>query len=123
MVVLEDLLKSLSLTGPHIFETFRSALHTTLRDLARRPVVVGFKSVVCYRTGLNVSLNCGDSSSIEEAIITAVSSWKENAGGSAVLRLANKSLNDFVVCIALSIAAEFNKPGECCSYTFAPMSQ
>jgi len=68
--------------------------------------------VVCYRTGLNVSVNPDDLSSVERSIVATVSSWK-NAGGSDVLRLAYKALNDFVVCTALSIATEFDKPGEC----------
>ena len=112
----EDLLKSLHPTDPNILEAFRSALHTTLRDFARDPVVVGFKSVVCYRTGLDVNLNSDDLSSVERGIAATVSSRKENARGSDVLRLANKALNDFVVCTALSIATEFNKPGKYCSH-------
>ena len=95
-----------------MFEAFRSTLSATLRDLARDPVVVGFKSVVAYRTGLNVNVNSDDSSSVEKSIVATVSSWKKEGGGSGVLRLADKALNDFVVCTALSIATEFNKPGE-----------
>ena len=96
-----------------MLEVFRSALYTTLRDLAHDPVVVGFKSVVCYRTGLDVKVNPDDFSGVERSIVATVSAWKKQAGGSDVLRLADKALNDFVVCAALSIATEFNKPGEC----------
>ena len=108
----KDILKILSPTNPKLFNAFSSALYATLRGLACEPVVVGFKSVeVCYRTGLNVGVNSDDLSGVERSIVTTVSSWK-NAGGSDVLRLADKALNDFVVCVALSIAAEFNKPDE-----------
>lgn len=68
--------------------------------------------MVCYRTGLNIGLGSDDSSSVERGIVATVSSWKEKVEGSDILRLANKALNDFVVRTALSIATEFNKPGE-----------
>ena len=109
----EDLLKSLSPTDPNVFETFSSALRTTLRDLARDPVVAGFKSVVGYRTGLNVNPNSDDIPDVKRGIVDTVSSWREKAEGSDVLRLTHKALNDFVVCTMLSIATEFNKPGKC----------
>ena len=108
----KDILKSLSPKQSHILFNFYTALSTTLRTLARDPVVVGFKSVVAYRTGLNVAATSKDPASVERGIITTVSSWKEKAGGSDVLRLADKALNDFVVRTALSIATEFNKPGK-----------
>ena len=41
-----------------------SALSTTLTDFAHDLVVVGFKSVVCYRTGLDVRVNSGDLSDV-----------------------------------------------------------
>lgn len=95
-----------------MFEAFYSALDTTLRNLARDPVVVGFKTVVGYRTGLDINVNHSDLSGIERGIIATISSWKKKAGEPDVLRLAEKALNDFVVCTALSIAMEFNKPGK-----------
>ena len=110
---LKDILRSLSLTGPNVFDNFYSALYTVLRDLARDPVVVGFKSVVGYRTGLNINVNSDDIPGVVKSIFATVSSWKKQTGGSGVLRLADKALNDFVVCTALSIATEFKKPGEC----------
>ena len=98
---------------------FRFALLVKLGELARDPVVAGFKSVVAYRTGLNVSPN-PDMTSIESGIVAMLSSRKEKTEkGSGVLRLAHKALNDFVVCTALSIASEFNKPGEY-PFMFAP---
>ena len=109
----EDLLKSLSPTDPNVFESFSSALRTTLRDLARDPAVAGFKSVVGYRTGLNVNPNSDDIPDVKRGIVDTVSSWREKAEGSDVLRLTHKALNDFVVCTMLSIATEFNKPGKC----------
>jgi len=111
-VLLKDILKSLSLTGSNVFDLFYSALYTALRELARDPVVVGFKSVVGYRTGLNINVNSDDISGVVKSIFATVSSWKKQNGGPGVLRLADKALNDFVVCTTLSVAKEFNKPGE-----------
>ena len=96
-----------------MFDLFYSALYTALRDLARDPIVVGFKSVVGYRTGLNIDVNSDDISGVVKSIFSTVSLWKKQNGGSGALRLADKALNDFVVCTALSVAKEFNKPGEC----------
>ncbi|KAF9652156.1 amidohydrolase 2 [Thelephora ganbajun] len=108
--IAEDILKSLPPTGRDVLVAFASALYTKLRDLARDPVVVGFKSVVAYRTGLSININSDDVSNVERSIVATLSSWKRKAKGSDVLRLADKPLNDFVVRTALSIATEFNKP-------------
>lgn len=114
-------MKSISPTDPNITEAFRSAFYIALQGLARDPVVVGFKSIVCYRTGLDIGLNSDDLSSVERGIVDAISSWKTK--GSDTLRLANKALNDFVVRIALSIATEFNKPGKYRSHTLTCTSE
>ena len=62
--VIEGCSKIAPLTDPNPPEAFPSALSTTFTDFARDPVVVGFKSVVCYRTGLDVHFNSGDSSDV-----------------------------------------------------------
>jgi len=95
-----------------VFGAFCSALSATLRDLARDPAVVGFKSVVGYRTGLNINVDSDDLTGVERSVIATVSSWGTKTGGSTAPRLADKKLNDFVVCTALFIATKFNKPGE-----------
>ena len=76
-VWLKDVLQSLSPTDPNAFEAFSSAFSTTLTDLARDPVVVVFKSVVCYRTGLNVWVDPEDLSNVERRVVATVSSWKD----------------------------------------------
>jgi hypothetical protein len=64
-VTIQDLLRQLfdaALAGgsaapfsvPHILQTFTAKLGPDLATLAASPEVVGFKSVVCYRTGLAV---------------------------------------------------------------------
>jgi hypothetical protein len=104
-------LKTLSPTDPEAFNAFSSTLYSTLGVFARDPVVAGFGSVVCYRAGLNVSVNPGDLSGVE-GIFATVSSWGNAGGLSEMLRSADKALNSFVVRTALSIAIEFDKSGE-----------
>ena len=76
---------------------------------------MGFKSVIAYRTGLNITVNPDGTSGVERSVLAAVSSWngQDEGSRSGALRLADKALNDFVVCTALSIATEFRKPGKC----------
>lgn len=108
----KDVLKSLSPTVVNVLDSFYATFRIALREFARDPNVVGFKSVVAYRTGLDVNPSPDDRSGIERGIHDTISSWKDKARESEALRLASKALNDFVVRIALSVATDFNKPGK-----------
>ena len=81
-------------------------LRERLEANAKDSNVVGFKSVVCYRTGLEVS-TVPDLSAERSALIDTITYTHSNVP----LRLANKPLNDLVVRTTLEIAAEYNKPG------------
>ena len=67
--------------------------------------MVGFKSVVCYRTGLDVSLGSPLTEHWEE--------FAERWIGQNVskLRLEQKEFNDWVVCLTMKIAGKYQKPG------------
>jgi Amidohydrolase len=74
---------------------------------ARDPEVVGFKSVICYRTGLDVTVTLKqrlDSNS--EYFIEYI----EKANKSGSFRLSSKPLNDVVANIACQISGEYGKP-------------
>ena len=71
--------------------------------------MAGFKSAVCYRTGLEVS-TVPDRSAETSALIDTFKTFKPSQSKVSV-RLANKPLNDLVVRMTLEIAAEYNKPG------------
>ena len=75
---------------------------------AEDPNVAGFKSVVCYRTGLDVS-TVSDPSAEVEALYGANENFRSRTD--VALRLASKLLNDLVVRTTLEVAAEFSKPG------------
>jgi hypothetical protein len=93
--------------GP-LFEIFRKNLVDILENDAVNKDVIGFKSIVCYRTGLDIAL----SNSIEEqerALLVLQLFEEYMKTGS--LRLQHKPLNDEVVRITLTIAGNHNKPG------------
>ncbi len=68
--------------------------------------MVGFKSIVCYRSGMNVSLT-GRTKEKE----VALENIREVFDKSGKVRLAHKALNDEVVRIGLEIAGHYGKPG------------
>jgi hypothetical protein len=88
-------------------EAFQARLRVRLEESAVDPDVVGFKSIVCYRTGLDVhtrhtQLDC----------FKALEEEFERYRLFRAIRLAKKPLNDYVVALTLEVAAEYNKPGE-----------
>ena len=91
--------------GP-LFEIFRKNLFEFLENDAVNKDVVGFKSIVCYRTGLDIAL----SNSIEEQEQALLQLFDEYTKTGS-LRLQHKPLNDEVVRITLTIAGNYNKPG------------
>jgi hypothetical protein len=88
--------------------TFSATLRARLMASAEDPNVAGFKSVVCYRTGLGVS-TVPDTFVEAEALYDAC--WCFQSDTDVPLRLAHKPLNDFVVRTTLEVAAEHSKPG------------
>ena len=88
--------------------SFCVRLRARLVASAEDPNVVGFKSVVCYRTGLDVS-TVPDSNAEAGALYNAC--WRFQSDTNVPLRLADKPLNDLVVRTTLEVAAEYSKPG------------
>ena len=86
---------------PHFQGQFEDLLDLYGRD----PDVVGFKSVICYRTGLDVSLG----SPLTENWIEFAERWIEQGVNS--LRLEQKEFNDWIVCLTMKIASKYQKPG------------
>jgi hypothetical protein len=89
-----------------LLKTFSEKLRERLEANAKDSNVAGFKSVVCYRTGLEVSTVPSPS-----AETSALFDTFKHSQSNVPLRLANKPLNDLVVRTTLEIAAEYNKPG------------
>ena len=91
--------------GP-LFETFRKNLVETLENDAVNKDVVGFKSIVCYRTGLDIALS-NPIEEQEQALLQLFDEYMKTGS----IRLKHKPLNDEVVRITLTIAGNHNKPG------------
>ena len=70
--------------------------------------MVGFKSIVCYRTGLDVATDAEDKSDKHLALMQLHKMYQENDGR---IRLAQKALNDAVVRVALEVAGKHKIPG------------
>lgn len=86
---------------------FESQLRSKLTESMGNSDVVGLKSIVCYRSGLNISVK----GSIEAKGV-ALKNVYETFKTSGIVRIAHKELNDEIVRIALEIAGQHGKPGE-----------
>lgn len=92
------------------YVAFTEQLHAALRGFAVDPEVAGFKSIACYRTGLNIAV-MQEGHTVEQCVTMVMLRYE----ATRKLRLADKSLNDYIVNIALQISAECGKPGESAS--------
>ena len=96
----------ISLKAGPVLEIFKKCLSETLDNDAVNKDVVGFKSIVCYRTGLDVALS-NPIEEQEQALLEIFDGYAKTGS----LRLKHKPLNDEVVRITLTIAGNHNKPG------------
>ncbi|KAI0668915.1 amidohydrolase-domain-containing protein [Trametes maxima] len=112
----EDLLKreiaqhiQMSALSPsNIIHSFPPSLEAALRTAAADSEVVGFKSIACYRTGLDVAVMSSLDSDVPlEQLLTRLSLIYMSSG---TLRLQDKKFNDYVVNLAMRIAGEAGKP-------------
>lgn len=94
--------------APLTLSSFIERYTAFLHDNAQRPEVVGFKSVACYRTGLDVALSGVHSESEIAACLPLLNTMFRETGK---VRLAQKPINDRLVRICVRIAAEYDKPG------------
>ncbi|KAF6750819.1 amidohydrolase-domain-containing protein [Ephemerocybe angulata] len=88
-----------------ILSQFHDSLYYALEDEARHADVVAFKSVICYRTGLDITTFISQAS-LKFSILEIFKTYQ--AGGK--IRLCYKALNDMVVQVALEVAASHNIP-------------
>jgi len=90
-----------------LLREFERQLKSKLTESMADAGVVGFKSIVCYRSGMNISLK-GDMKEKEAALRDVCEAFL----ASGTIRIAHKVLNDEIVRIALEIAGQHGKPGE-----------
>ncbi|KAI9439464.1 amidohydrolase 2 [Russula earlei] len=91
-----------------VLQTFSATLRALLEASAEDPSVAGFKSVVCYRTGLDVSAVPDPVAELLALRVSHESFRSRTSDGP--LRLADKALNDLVVRVTLEVAAEHGIP-------------
>jgi hypothetical protein len=92
-----------------LFTTFSTKFTKSITDSASDPLVAGFKSVACYRTGLNIATSSPVAPLIESLGNIFV---KYATEGEDKLRLQDKTFNDFVVRTCLRIAGKHKLPGK-----------
>ncbi|KAJ8472931.1 hypothetical protein ONZ51_g8177 [Trametes cubensis] len=90
---------------------FMTGLEAALTTAATDSEVAGFKSIACYRTGLNVSFV---TSLMDDAVISEIEQLLTKLSliymTKRELRLAHKEINDYVVNVTMRIAGEHGKP-------------
>ena len=85
-----------------LFIRFNGEFRNQLRALANNPDVRGFKSVVCYRTGLNVDLSSRAALRPRQSLsgsylLTGFHDFVTDAAQTRNFRIAKKAVNDYLV--------------------------
>lgn len=94
-------------TASSLLSRFSSLFDNELQKAAEDPFVVGFKSIACYRTGLDVSPTASSLQDLEESLMGAMARFQNTKR----LRLADKPFNDYLVRLTMEIASKCKKPG------------
>lgn len=92
--------------GETVWNIFRQQFQNALSEAMEDPAVVGFKSVVCYRTGLDVDPYSSDDATMAASLIRTLDSGTTKSG----YRVEDKPLNDWLVQQTLK-AITFHKRG------------
>lgn len=103
-------IESSNISPGELWDVFARELQERLRACAADPEVVGFKSIACYRTGLDISL--GQSETEQKVTERTLMSLILLYASTGVWRLAEKPIVDHVVNLTMRIAGECGKPGE-----------
>ncbi|KAI6104928.1 hypothetical protein EV401DRAFT_2014768 [Pisolithus croceorrhizus] len=108
--MLLDLARSLpyevdSSTVSDLLVTFTHDFEARIVTCANDNEVAGFKSIACYRTGLDISTS-GAKEDVENSLLEAWTQYKATGD----LRFKQKALNDYLVRIVLRLAGQYKKP-------------
>ena len=108
--IIDDHLSGEALNPYFAYFNFVDRFHAAMQRFASDPEVAGFKSIVCYRTGLNIGL-MQEGHAVEQCITMIMLRYE----AMRTLRLADKVLNDYIVNVALRVSSECGKPGAYCT--------
>ncbi|KAJ7066706.1 amidohydrolase-domain-containing protein [Mycena amicta] len=104
--ILESLFKSSQTEiNASFLKSFSVQLEESLSESGNDPLVVAYKSIACYRTGLDIALFEDPDAAV--ACILQVYKLHREKGQ---IRLAHKALNDHIVRIALKVSGRCGKP-------------
>jgi hypothetical protein len=92
-----------------VLAAFTTEWSNRLTSLGESHEVAGFKSIACYRTGLDVST--GTVLDNDLYVLVDIDLIRDSYITTKKIRLAHKFFNDHILCIALSVAAKCKKPG------------
>lgn len=90
---------------PPSFHDFSDKFRAAIEGAHTDPEIVSFKSVVCYRTGLAVSLT-QDPVELQASYVRL---WEKAREGDGV-RIEDKVFNDWIVCTTCEIAGKYSIP-------------
>ncbi|CAB4435922.1 unnamed protein product [Rhizophagus irregularis] len=108
--VIGDLAKTFKTSEPEFvveLKSFRDPLIEKFESLANSDLVVSFKSIAAYRTGLNINCNVNDETvafSLANFVLKCVKSEKQE------VRLVDKILIDYILKLAIEIAVKYDIP-------------
>ncbi|OOQ85096.1 Protein fluG [Penicillium brasilianum] len=91
--LLRDIMGEERKTGDSVWTTFRAKFIDALERSMDDPAVVGFKSVICYRTGLDVDPYSPDEDLLTASLHRTLDSGTRKSG----YRVQEKPLNDWLV--------------------------
>lgn len=107
---MDDLIAKSAVDAVVLLNNFCGEFAASLRKSGEDSEVVGFKSIACYRTGLDIEYWPVDRDTIE--VRQALTRMLLKYTITKKMRLADKIVNDFFVNTALRIAGECGKPSE-----------
>ncbi|TVY40421.1 Protein fluG [Lachnellula subtilissima] len=103
--IIDGLLKNRVAGARDAFATFKHFFRKAIRDFINDPEVVGFKSVVCYRSGLDIS-TCADSEFMSEFV--ALFSGLKAQGVTEFKRIDREFINWSLVNLTAELIEESN---------------
>ncbi|KAH8101284.1 amidohydrolase-domain-containing protein [Cristinia sonorae] len=103
--IVETMIASGSIDSLTYATRFIELVEDAIQAAAADPEVVAFKSIACYRTGLDIAITTY-TEEIERALMVIVLRYEMTRK----LRLADKAVNDMIVLTTLRIAGRCGKP-------------
>lgn len=91
--IIAQLMSSERIQGETVWNRFRQRFLEELDRAMDDPAVVGFKSVICYRTGLDVDPHLPDEEALTASLHRVLDSGTRKSG----YRIEDKPLNDWLV--------------------------